>query len=374
MILNFAVEGFVSINEMQDVSFAAFNRQRIKNTKYEENYVLESPFREAKSILFFGNNAVGKTNIIMALRMLLNIIKDGKLPNEKQFNWYKSEMEFEIIVSNEKDFFEYAIRLHKDGYIIRESLNKNSNPVYIFENQILSSDFLDEKVEEIYSIRSTSPLLLKLKDFIYTVYSEFIESINDIKEGRDVLDNNYIDFFGYVISLKYKTIVESHKDLAVELLQQVDPSIIDISFRKSDIDEYNIKLHRYSNLSGDEKLCDLSGESNGVKKITILLATLLEIFEGKTLIIDELDSSISTRSLILIYNNFVNSGRNKNGQLIVTTHNLELLNLDLFAPEQIYILTKDETLSTKINSLSDFDLRSNNKRLAIKFLQREFEV
>lgn len=105
-----------------------------------------------------------------------------------------------------------------------------------------------------------------------------------------------------------------------------------------------------------------------------LLAKLLSIYDGETLVIDELDSSISTRSLMLIYNNMINNGRNRSGQLIVSTHNLELLNLDLFAPEQIYILSKNDCLSTEINSLADFDLRSSNKRLAVKFLQREFEV
>ena len=46
---------------------------------------------------------------------------------------------------------------------------------------------------------------------------------------------------------------------------------------------------------------------------------------GKTIIIDELDSSISTRSLILLFNKIINSPQNEHGQLIVTTHNLTLL-------------------------------------------------
>ena len=117
--------------------------------------------------------------------------------------------------------------------------------------------------------------------------------------------------------------------------------------------------------------------ASGVKKNSVIIR--LKLFGrfydgGKHLVIDELDSSISTRSLMLIYNNMINNGRNRSGQLIVSTHNLELLNLDLFAPEQIYILSKNDCLSTEINSLADFDLRSSNKRLAVKFLQREFEV
>ena len=74
------------------------------------------------------------------------------------------------------------------------------------------------------------------------------------------------------------------------------------------------------------------------------------------------------------FNHIINSNSNTCGQLVVTSHNLELFNINLFAPEQIYITTKDQTSSTIVNSLADFDLRSNKKRLAIDYLQGKFEV
>ena len=93
----------------------------------------------------------------------------------------------------------------------------------------------------------------------------------------------------------------------------------------------------------------------------------------KTIILDDLDSSISTRSLILLFNKIINTSQNKNGQLIVTTHNLNLFDLTFFAPEQLYVVYKDENLTTKINSLADFKLRSNKKNLASEFLKGQFE-
>ena len=376
MILNFAIEGFSSFNERQEISFTAFNKQRIKNTKYEENYILDSPFRESKSTLFFGNNAVGKTNVIIALGLLIDIIKVGRFPDVRWFNWYNNQIGFELTVSNGKDFYEYKIKINKDGSIVNETLRKNDNKIFLFDSNILESKMLDNKIQEIYSIRSTYPLLIKLKDFIHEEYKEFLESVNKI----NVVVANYYDLDvkgeGYEFSEQSKEKVEENKDLAMELLQQVDSSIIDISFKTYNVQEntYEIYLHRYSRI-GDKKIeQSMVAESSGVKKIIALLAELLSIYDGETLVIDEFDSSIGTRSLMLIYNNMINNSRNKSGQLIVSTHNLELLNLDLFAPEQIYILSKNDCLSTEINSLADFDLRSSNKRLAVKFLQREFEV
>lgn len=376
MILNFAIEGFTSFNERQEISFTAFNKQRIKNTKYEENYVLESPFRECKSILFFGNNAVGKTNVILALSTLRYILNTGKFPDPRWFNWYNTQMGFELVVSKGRDYYEYKIKINRDGYIVSEALLKNEESIFTFDSNILQSELLDNKIEEIYSIRSTSPVLLKLKDFIHKEYDEFMEAVKKISV---VITNSYdLDDKGlrYEFSEITKQKIETNKALALELLQQIDSSIVDISFKLYDLEEktYEIYLHRYSRRENNNIKQNIADESSGVKKIVSLLAKLLSIYDGETLVIDELDSSISTRSLMLIYNNMINNGRNRSGQLIVSTHNLELLNLDLFAPEQIYILSKNDCLSTEINSLADFDLRSSNKRLAVKFLQREFEV
>lgn len=376
MILNFAIEGFTSFNERQEISFTAFNKQRIKNTKYEENYVLESPFRECKSILFFGNNAVGKTNVILALSTLRYILNTGKFPDPRWFNWYNTQMGFELVVSKGRDYYEYKIKINRDGYIVSEALLKNEENIFTFDSNILQSELLDNKIEEIYSIRSTSPVLLKLKDFIHKEYDEFMEVVKKISV---VITNSYdLDDKGlrYEFSEITKQKIETNKALALELLQQIDSSIVDISFKLYDLEEktYEIYLHRYSRRENNNIKQNIADESSGVKKIVSLLAKLLSIYDGETLVIDELDSSISTRSLMLIYNNMINNGRNRSGQLIVSTHNLELLNLDLFAPEQIYILSKNDCLSTEINSLADFDLRSSNKRLAVKFLQREFEV
>ena len=376
MILNFAIEGFTSFNERQEISFTAFNKQRIKNTKYEENYVLESPFRECKSILFFGNNAVGKTNVILALSTLRYILNTGKFPDPRWFNWYNTQMGFELVVSKGRDYYEYKIKINRDGYIVSEALLKNEENIFTFDSNILQSELLDNKIEEIYSIRSTSPVLLKLKDFIHKEYDEFMEAVKKISV---VITNSYdLDDKGlrYEFSEITKQKIETNKALALELLQQIDSSIVDISFKLYDLEEktYEIYLHRYSRRENNNIKQNIADESSGVKKIVSLLAKLLSIYDGETLVIDELDSSISTRSLMLIYNNMINNGRNRSGQLIVSTHNLELLNLDLFAPEQIYILSKNDCLSTEINSLADFDLRSSHKRLAVKFLQREFEV
>lgn len=89
---------------------------------------------------------------------------------------------------------------------------------------------------------------------------------------------------------------------------------------------------------------------------------LLEVYEGKTIVIDELDSSISTISLIKLFNNFINVDSNIKGQLIVTSHNLFLFNNNIFEPQQIYIVNKKEDLSSELYSLVEFKIRSEKEK------------
>lgn len=88
---------------------------------------------------------------------------------------------------------------------------------------------------------------------------------------------------------------------------------------------------------------------------------LLEVYEGKTIVIDELDSSISTISLIKLFNNFINVDSNIKGQLIVTSHNLFLFDNNIFEPQQIYIVNKKEDLSSELYSLVEFKIRSEKE-------------
>lgn len=378
MLINFAVSGFSSIKEKQELTLCSFNNQRIKNTRYEDNYILNSLNRAAKSTVIFGNNAVGKTNILYAIYSLLDMIRTGRLlSNIKLFNFQSQYISYEIIVeTNEKIVYTYSLTINKLEEVISEVLKRNNTIIYNYEDTNLTSDFLDEKILDIYSITSTSTILSKIKDFIKDIYDEFISTVTDIIVIQDSLYNVALKNFEINYNKHEKVIIENNKKLVQLILAQVDSTITDIEFveRTNDEGELRYGLIICRNV-GDNEVAKYSFalESNGVKKIIGIIISLLKVYLGKTIIIDELDSSISTRSLILLFNKIINTSQNISGQLIVTTHNLNLFDLTFFAPEQLYIVYKDADLTTKINSLADFKLRSNKKNLASEFLKGQFE-
>lgn len=380
MLIDFSVAGFASIQKRQELTFCAFSGQRIKGTKYEDNYILTSESRPAKSTIIFGNNAVGKTNLLHAIDSLIHIIKEEKIfSNNRLFNILSNNIQYNITVeSKQENLYQYSLVIDKNQTVLSEKLEQNNKIIYKFEDNILSSDVLEDAVTEIYSRKSTATILSKIKDFISDIYIDFIDTINSISVITDPFINPDVKPFNITITEDQRILIEENKDLTLEILAQLDGTISSIELEKRTIAEeesvsYDVYIVRDLGEQDPVRL-PLAYESKGIKRIMAILTSLLRVHNGRTVLIDELDASISTKSLILLFNHIINSNFNTCGQLVVTSHNLELFNINLFAPEQIYITTKDQTLSTIVNSLADFDLRSNKKRLAIDYLQGKFEV
>ena len=172
--------------------------------------------------------------------------------------------------------------------------------------------------------------------------------------------------------------LEEYKELTLKLFQSIDKTIVDFSFeeikRTSGEDDYEFIFYRH-NKDGERIRFENQTESQGVKRMIAVIGYLVEVIQkGYTLVIDEFDAPISTRSLLNILMDFIQTKTNKRGQLIVTSHNLQLFDVDYFASSQIYIVNKSESLSTVVNSLADYNIRSDKKRLAERFLQGAFEL
>lgn len=97
-------------------------------------------------------------------------------------------------------------------------------------------------------------------------------------------------------------------------------------------------------------------ESEGTKKVIELSGPLFDtLISGKTLIVDELDSKLHpllTRNLVLL---FMDKERNSKGaQLIFATHDTNLLDTSILRRDQIWFAEKDQSESTDIYSLIEF--------------------
>jgi hypothetical protein len=116
--------------------------------------------------------------------------------------------------------------------------------------------------------------------------------------------------------------------------------------------------HKYTD-SDDEVALDLmSDESDGTRKLFEFTGGWLRALEwGATLFVDELDRSLHphiTRFLVGLFNSHGNS---KNSQLIFTTHDTTLLDADILRRDQIWFIEKGKQNSSHLYSLLDYSPR-----------------
>ncbi|MGK4199845.1 AAA family ATPase [Fusobacterium sp. HC1336] len=376
MLLYFSVGGFCSFKEVQDLFLTAYLGTRLKNTKYEKNFYIDKTNRVMKSAIIFGANASGKTNIILGLERLKDIIFNGiNLPkdfNEKNLNYDSNTIKFEIgILDKKENIYDYSIEFQKDK-LIYEKLECNDKVIYEFKGDILSSKKLPKEVNKIFSIISTETILKKLRDFQVEEITDFISSLEWIKIRRNRGINYESKDTPNPISENIKLRLEDKEEEVLQIIKLLDHTIEDLKFEKLGTVNNEIVYDIYFLREKSENKFYLGNESEGIRKVINLMLDLLEVYEGKTIVIDELDSSISTISLIKLFNNFINVDNNIKGQLIVTSHNLFLFDNNIFEPQQIYIVNKKEDLSSELYSLAEFKIRSEKENLYHDFLKGKY--
>ena len=74
------------------------------------------------------------------------------------------------------------------------------------------------------------------------------------------------------------------------------------------------------------------------------------------------------------FNSIINSNKNEKGQLIISSHNLILMDFDSFHASQLYVFSKDSKYQTVIRSIDDYELRYEKKNLPALYLDGSFEV
>ncbi len=116
--------------------------------------------------------------------------------------------------------------------------------------------------------------------------------------------------------------------------------------------------HRDPN--GDMIPLDLSKESDGTRRLINLLPALHHLKTGgASYWIDEIDRSMHPILVLKFLEFFLRSCRGGSSQIIATTHESNLLNLDLLRRDEIWFAEKDDKAATRLYSMADFKVRKD---------------
>lgn len=367
MLVDFKVTNFRSFNGTVDFSMETGEKLR----KFSKTNTFKTKHGSLlKNAVVFGGNANGKTNLLIAMRFLRQLLISPTVSNLQNlptdtFGYNDGNTEFDItFIKNEKKY-RYQLT-YNQNIVISESLKINDK-IYLsrLDNEIVSVP------------NDLKPLIKGLRENQLLLF--FAQASNDAEATAAfswfIEDLVFVDTD--VISIeRFKSLNKPEfKEKFLSFLQAADFNIIDVEVleKKVQTPQVNFKLvdnivseanHNYVDMTvyelysthsaknGEFKLF-FDNESSGTKVFIVLAFYILQNeLANKVLLIDEFDRSFHVelaQALMTIFNS-----EKQGNQFVLTTHELALMDYNL-RPDQIWFAEKNRYGETELFSVFDFD-------------------
>lgn len=411
MLLKFETENYKSFESRITFSMIPAPKQKDLSYSILQKTINDKSYKALCSSVIYGPNAAGKTSIIGAMQTFKNIILRGNIRNAAPINSPNTaDYALEVIPNNtlkeKKDVF-FSIHFIHDGVSIRYTLSMDIG-LFLEENfdRNVTEEILEINGKELFRRTENVIKFTFIKHFEKFLITDFVKNS---KTATAIAQNslNKTDLF---LMNGFKTIVSSrltdliqdyfaeqfltvyHAD-EVKTLPVLKEKIAGDVLLNEAVAAFGVKTNKlvyYKKEKNKEPpvLCSVVGskkkqgimpaelfESYGTVRFTYMYPLIVKAMrEGATIIIDEFDASIHPMAIMNIINIFHNDEINKNNaQLIFNTHNPLYLNNNLFRRDEIKFVDRDdETMNSKLYSLSDFGTKGTNARKGKDYMNNYF--
>jgi len=404
MLLDIEVKNLKSFKEETVFSMEAEDNEEDRNAF--EIIIGNKKMKLLKTSVLFGGNASGKSNFISILDIFRHYLfnKGIEKYNKEGFRFGEEDKNSIIKVRNviENQIYEYILEINFNARkVIKEELytateekklvfKRENNRIIEYDTEIFSEyevtiSFINE------TLTGNDSVISRIIDWkVPELIEKYILYIDKMKI------NNCSDDLG-----KYIYENENNKRLVIEFLKKIGIIVNDIEvFREKNeiflknirenkefqiLSEkeqekilsqilYNYRVHFIYDNKEKYKL-DYYEQSAGTQKILSMFFPVYNILNnGGVMIIDELDITLHyslIKEIIKMFNSV--EYNKKNAQLIFTTHNLLLLDYNLFREDQIWFLeNNDVATGTELYSLSDIEGYEKNSYLLRDYLNGNF--
>lgn len=408
MLIDFSIENYLSIKNRLNFSLVESDDEEGSKIKIHRanGYLNLLP-----AITIYGFNASGKSNFLKALDMAKNQIVFSKISNPEklgidifQYKPFKlsdayrdkpTSYQLRAVVDNY--IYDYQVRYDKNSIIYERLSSFDSEENYNLLFDRTYNDFtLDISIDEDILRKIMGPHISK-RPLIgsVSIFDERVESfINWVENDLIIIKNNFDSRENIQKTTRYllekgdifhAKLLRMLSDISYSNISSIQTQTLTQALQDTDIDETVKNEMRESSLynyirqsSGGSEDCesdtmtlntfkkgfDMDGnskdiifnlfeESEGTIKIYALYAYIYDaLYNGKTLVIDEMTSYIHPLVSQYIIGLFQNPVENQLGQLITTTHTTDLLEMKSLRRDQVYI-TDMNFNETTIYSLAD---------------------
>jgi uncharacterized protein len=396
MILEFSAENFLSIKDSVTLSLeAAAIRER-----ESENVISASGFQVLKGAVIYGGNGSGKSNLVKAIKFVDRFIRDsskdkqqgepiGVEPFRLSTETEAMPCSFEVKFLVKNVWYRYGFSVDSNK-VVEEYLFSRSRPASA-ERELFSRDGQDIKAGAEFD--DTDSLASKTRDnalflsvcaqFNHAIASELVEHWTNVHIITSTADPHI-----WRQTLVCAQILgKSYEDRLSRLLQLGDIGISGIDWQRLKSskerpedddsaeqrarnfmdDRFEVSLsHPRRDSRGqvvDDVLFDLfKNESEGTRKLFGLGGVIILVLgTAGTLIVDEFDARLHpllTTRLVRLFN----SASNVNGaQLVIVTHDTNLLTYGHYRRDQIWFTEKSEGGATDLYSLVEYRTDEDQK-------------
>lgn len=405
-LVQFSLKNFLSFMDKETFVFFNSTDESLKENLLE---IESEKFTLSPVSAVYGANASGKTNLLKAIGFLkfLIITTSSRRVNEPipflPFKLTQNEpTTFEVIFISEGIRYGYFTTFNQEKVLVEGLYTYPKGK----QKKVFEREYLNEKYTYSYSREYQSVLKdietksLPNKFFLSTVaeWSELPEIKNSIDffENKVIINTDYLNPNWQHYTAEQLEKNEELKDMFLKLLQEVNPTIKNIKSKvirkKMNLEEFPSELPIELKLlmgkgesiqtdikiiyAKEELVLDLSEESRGIQKLFEIGGPLLDILlKGEILIFDELETSLHPLLARKIVELFINKKYNKKGaQLLFSTHDTNLLDLNFLRRDQIWITEKgkETNYSTKLVCLSQIKGIRKDENIQKGFLQGKY--
>lgn len=405
MIAEFTIENFFSIKSPQKISFEPSSDNFMSD---EYSYEVKDGVRLLKLGIIYGANASGKTNILNAVEFFRMLVL--RMPKDRNEKTGVVPFMLDDTSRNEKTKMSMVFYINQSKYILTFELDSK----YIYSETLVVYDSI--RPTKLYSRNYNATTDSTTIDFGTNLKmprkSQYVISVNTINNcsvlaafGKSNVErtklNDVYDYFakqvkdilapGMLLSVYVKSQLDKDetgdlKKFILNFLKASDFNIEDVVLHEEEelitpeleqliqnapIDnETKAEMLRKGKITNAEltfkhkvgdKLYDLSEEyeSNGTMRflgMAVILNFLLKT--NRFVLIDEVETSIHYELLAYFIKVFLANSEGTS-QMLLKTHDINLLNEDFIRRDTIWFTDKDEYGETKIVRLSSLGLHKN---------------
>lgn len=407
MLIEFRFKNYRSFRDEAVLSMEAIGLSSFKNCLIEQNNMKLLP-----GAAIYGKNGGGKSNVIRAFWLAVQFIRNAqRMQHEKStvpvvpfaLNDYSAkeptEFAFDYISDGVKYWYSFAATREK---IVRESLYHapKGQKAQVFVREAQTFTFTEDKAK-----RKLISETVAENQLFFSVACTMNDAVcvnamrwfrEDVFFSRDYTDipRQLLEYYDDSNMLKAISDYAKTADFGIEEMQfEIEnkeigadlnfpedvpegmkaalTSFIQILSETSNNSEGRLKMsrvkakakHKGINANGEEELynIELEDESDGTRKLMSIAPAIESVLtKGGVLLVDELERELHPMLVNFIVAKFQSKRSNPNGaQIIFTTHNTELMNLEFMRKDQIYFTDKRKSDgASELYSVTDFNTKT----------------